>query len=343
MNPASLIVLMAALAGPLVAAAQSAPATWSTQQGRWNEWKGASFQNSTSHYEALKAAAKNGKKLTPMTVPDWTGLWTAADSLPGAFLGWSSIGLAYGWGVPVFSYNESEGLKVLPPGIPRQPPLPANTPWPERPVLTPEGEKALVVAVIQSSKGIAWDYTYECLPAGFPRWYTEPFLREFIPTPNQTWMINEFNSEVRRIYTDGRAHVPEADRYPFWEGDSIGFWDGDTLVVHTVSLKPGTWNRGEPHYSDQTETVELIRKNAQGLLEARMTVYDPVNLQKPWHLIFGSQKVDLTKTPDMRIHHFACTENNNYIKMEGGGVTSKLPNEETYRDPNELIVPPEKR
>ena len=76
-----------------------------------------------------------------------------------------------------------------------------------------------------------------------PRWIVEPFLKEFVVTPRQTWLINEMQNEIRRVYTDGRDHPSEADAYPLWEGDSIGFWDGDKLVIHTSQMRAGQYQR----------------------------------------------------------------------------------------------------
>ena len=76
-----------------------------------------------------------------------------------------------------------------------------------------------------------------------PRWIVEPFLKEFVVTPGQTWLINEMQNEIRRVYTDGRDHPSEADAYPLWEGDSIGFWDGDKLVIHTSQMRAGQYQR----------------------------------------------------------------------------------------------------
>ncbi len=67
-------------------------------------------------------------------------------------------------------------------------------------------------------------------------------------------------NDIRRIYTDGRGHVPEADRYPLYDGDSIGFWDGKRLVIHTNQLRDGQYQRSQPDYSDQVETVEIWEK-----------------------------------------------------------------------------------
>ncbi len=87
-----------------------------------------------------------------------------------------------------------------------------------------------------SSAGIEFDALSNCAPPGHPRWLTEPFLREFVPTPDQVYLINEMVNDIRRVYTDGREHVPEADRYPLYNGDSIGFWDDKKLVIHTNQL-----------------------------------------------------------------------------------------------------------
>ena len=63
-----------------------------------------------------------------------------------------------------------------------------------------------------------------------------------------------FNS-IRRIYTDGREHTPEVEAYALWNGDSIGFWEGDSMVIHTTQLMSGQYQRSQPDYTDQVETV----------------------------------------------------------------------------------------
>jgi len=115
------------------------------------------------------------------------------------------------------------------------------------------------------------------LPARWhPRWLTEPFLKEIVITPAETWWINEQQSEVRRIYTDGRSHVPADEAYPLWEGDFDRLLAGDTLVVHTNNLMSGQYQRGQPDYSDKVSTIE--RESARfnpDMMEDRVTVYDP--------------------------------------------------------------------
>jgi hypothetical protein len=170
-------------------------------------------------------------------------------------------------------------------------------------------------------KDIEWDPISTCSPPGHPRWLTEPFLREFIVTPNQTWLINEMVNDIRRIYTDGRAHVPEADRYPLYNGDSIGFWDGDKLVIHTNQLHAGIYQRGQPDYTDQAETVEIWRKADDKTLRADVWVYDPPALTEPW---FTRQSYVKLSDPDksLRIRYWNCAENQNnaVVQTQEGGT-----------------------
>jgi hypothetical protein len=305
------------LAAAGAAAAPSAPASWSTKERRWNDWKAGNFATSEAHYNALKAAAHGGVKHTVDDIPNWSGLYTRMDG-PGG-------------GVPTFQNK---------PGTPQAPPRTPGELLPEMPVLTPKYQAKLEHDLAEVAKGIEWDYLSNCLPAGFPRWYTEPFLREFIVTPNETWMILEQQSEVRRIYTDGRGHIPADEAYPLFDGDSIGFWDGDTLVIHTINVKPGMWTRSRPWYSDKMETVELVKKLPDGRIETHMTAYDPESLQKPWHLLWRSGKVDTSKVEDLRINMWACTENNNQHETADGTTRPTLPGEPGYKDPKTFAFEP---
>jgi hypothetical protein len=219
------------------------------------------------------------------------------------------------------------------PGTPQAPPRNPGDLQPEMPVLTAPYQIKLEEELQRVAKGIEWDYLSYCLPAGFPRWYTEPFLREFITTPKQTWMILEQESEARRIYTDGRGHIPADESYPLFDGDSIGFWDGDTLVIHTVNVKEGMWTRSRPWYSDKMETVELVRKTGPDTIETHMTAYDPESLQKPWHLVWRSGRVKTDKAADLRINMWSCNENNNQQRTDAGATVVVLPGEQGYKDP----------
>jgi hypothetical protein len=148
---------------------------------------------------------------------------------------------------------------------------------------------------------------------------TEPFLRDFVVTPDQTYLINEMVNDIRRIYTDGRGHIPEADRYPLWNGDSIGFWDGGKLVIHTNSLRSGQYQRTQPEYTEQVETVEIWEKIDDRTLLAHVWVYDPPSLAEPWYSKHTYLKLT-NEDKALRIHYWDCAENQNntVIQTEDG-------------------------
>jgi hypothetical protein len=225
-------------------------------------------------YQALKDQAKGGQPLSWTSLPDWSGVYTRAPV----------AGFA-------FDPDQPEG------GLPTA-------------KLTPEYRDRMLQRIEAVKKGIEWDPISTCAPPGHPRWLTEPFLREFIVTPGQTWLINEMVNDIRRIYTDGRDHTPPEDRYPLYNGDSIGFWDGDRLVIHTNQLRAGIYQRSHPDYSDQVETVEVWYKADDRTLRADVWVYDPPALVEPWFTRQSYVKLD-DNGKTLRIRYWNCGENQN--------------------------------
>src|SRR5258708_17499825 len=112
-------------------------------------------------------------------------------------------------------------------------------------------------------------------------------------------------NDIRRIYTDGRGHTPEDEAYALWNGDSIGFWDGDSLVIHTTQLMGGQYQRSQPDYTDQVETVERWRKVDDNLIEAEVMIYDPPSLVKPRR---GGRPHARGPQPRQRHRHLGCRE-----------------------------------
>ena len=176
--------------------------------------------------------------------------------------------------------------------------------------LTPEYEARLIEKIRLAAAGIEYDPISDCSPPGFPRWLHIPFLREFVVTPYMTLLTSEVVNSVRRIYTDGRGHVPEEDRYPLYYGDSIGFWDDGKLVIHTNQLRAGAYTRRNPDHSDQVETVEIWERLDDRTIEARVWVYDPPSLLEPW---FTKQTYLRISNDDrrLRIRYWHCGENPN--------------------------------
>ncbi len=231
-------------------------------------------------YKAFEGQAENGGR-APATMPDWSGVYTR--------------------GGVIFNFDPDQGTNRLPTAK-----------------LTPEFQKRLTDKLDRIARDIEFDALSDCAPPGHPRWLTEPFLRDFIPTPKETWLINEMANDIRRIYTDGRGHTPEADRYPLYNGDSIGFWDGQRLVIHTNQLTSGQYQRTQPEYTEQVETVEIWEKTDDRNITVHVWVYDPPALVEPWYA-----KQTYTKLSDeenLRIRYWHCGENQNneVIRTEDG-------------------------
>jgi hypothetical protein len=245
---------------------------------------GTQHKTAADLYAALKKQAGGGTRLASASLPDWTGIHTRARG----------------------------GITYDPDQQPGAPPTAK---------LTPEYQARLAKRIDEANRGIEWDPISVCAPPGHPRWLTEPFLREFVVTPDQTWLINEMVNDVRRIYTDGRDHVPAADRYPLYNGDSIGFWDGGKLVIHTNQLTDGIYQRRNPDYTNQVETVEIWQKTSATLIEVDVWVYDPPALVEPWYTKQSYSKVD-DQDRNLRIRYWHCGENQNNAvdRTEGGGT-----------------------
>jgi hypothetical protein len=233
-------------------------------------------------YKAFEAQAGGGQRLTWTNLPDWSGIYTRN-------------------GI-IFNFDPDQGTDRMPTAK-----------------LTPEYERRLIEKLERIDQGIEFDELSNCAPPGHPRWLTEPFLREFIPTPDQTWLINEMVNDIRRVYTDGRDHIPEEDRYPLYNGDSIGFWDGHKLVVHTNQLTSGQYQRTQPEYTEQVETVEIWEKVDDRNIVVHVWVYDPPVLAEPWYVKQTYTKLS-NEDKSLRIHYWHCAENpnNDVIRTEEG-------------------------
>lgn len=245
---------------------------------------GLQYESAWELYSALEAEADGGQPLAWDNLPDWSGIHTR------------------GRGGLAFDPDRPEGVLTRAP-------------------LTPEYQARLAEALELRESGIEFDPLSTCAPPGFPRWLAEPFLREFVVTPDQTWLMNEMVNDTRRIYTDGREHMPEAMRLPLYNGDSIGFWDGHRLVVHTNQLQAGRYQRSHPEYSEQMETVEIWQKTDERNIEVDVWMYDPVSLEAPW---YARQTYTKLTDPEqyLRIRYWHCAENqNNATFMTEDGAT----------------------
>jgi hypothetical protein len=236
-------------------------------------------------YQHLKAEADGGNELTWRDVPDWSGVWTRATN--------------------IFFWDPNQGsMDALPTAK-----------------LTPEFEKRLLDKLEAIEQGREYDPLSAGNPAGMPRWMSEPFLKEFAVTPKQTWLINEMMNEIRRVYTDGRGHPPPEDAYPLWEGDSIGFWDDDRLIIHTSQMRAGQYQRIQPDYTEEVETVEIWQKTAGDTLMVDIWVYDPPALEEPWYTKQVYKKLT-NNDGALRIRYWDFNENqNNTVEKTEDGAS----------------------
>ena len=278
-------ILLTACSGVEKSAAPPGPAAavlpeWTKEQ---KIELGKTHKTADELYKYLKDQAKGGQKLEWNAMPDWTGVYSRPP-------------------INGFTYDPEQPVGGLPTAK-----------------LTPEYHEKMLKRISDLKKGIEWDPISKCSPPGVPRWLTEPFTREFIVTPNQTWLINEMVNDIRRVYTDGRGHLPAEDRIPIPNGDTIGFWDGRKLIMHTNQLQAGIYQRANPDYTDQVETVEIWEKTDDKNMAVDVWVYDPPSLVEAW---YTRQNYGKLSDPDLRIRYWDCGENpNNAVFQNQAGTT----------------------
>jgi hypothetical protein len=237
------------------------------------------------------------------TLPNWSGLWNPIGGL-------------------IFdpSTADPKGNNAQQPGDREHPPY--NSEW----------EAKYKAKLDRTIAGYFADPITDCIPHGMPRLMGGiPGPLEFVVTPEQTWIIWEYGSQLRRIYTDRRDHLPVEDRFNSWTGHSIGHWEGDTLVVDTVSMRGDTqYDRtGAPH-SDQVHLVERMRLVDPDTLENEMTIEDPVAFTKPWRVNRHYRRLP----GDTFVSEVVCTETQ-HSPIVNGQTQFLLPN-----DPPGYVVGP---
>lgn len=246
---------------------------------------GRQYDSAWQLYEALKDEADGGQQLAWENLPDWSGIYTR------------------GRGGLNFDPDKPEDVLTRAP-------------------LNPEYRGRHEELLALRAQHIEFDPLGTCIPPGFPRWLAEPFLREFVVTPDQTWLMNEMINDTRRIYTDGREHMPEAMQLPLYNGDSVGFWDGHRLIVHTNQLRPGRYQRSHPEYSEQIETVEIWQQADERNIDVDVWMFDPGALEDSWYV---RQTYTRLTDPEqyLRIRYWNCSENqNNTTFMTDEGSTN---------------------
>jgi hypothetical protein len=122
---------------------------------------------------------------------------------------------------------------------------------------------------------------------------------QIVQSPGFLSIDVEMVHDVRRIATDGSAHLPSNVRQ--WMGDSRGHWEGDTLVIDTSNFTPLTRFRGS---DENLHLIERFTLTDPDTLLYRFTVDDPTAFTKPWT---GEIPMVRAEGP---LYEYACNEGN---------------------------------
>jgi len=158
-----------------------------------------------------------------------------------------------------------------------------------------------------------------CLPPGMPAIMGQPYPIEILMTPGKLTIVIEAYTQVRHIYTDGRALPQDPD--PTFFGTSVGRWDGNTLVVETVGLEDVPRGLSFP-YSDKIRIVERFRLADPNTMTVETTINDPEALTMPYSM--GTRT--FTRHRNWTIAEYICEENNRNFVDEKGKAGLNLAN-----------------
>jgi len=108
-----------------------------------------------------------------------------------------------------------------------------------------------------------------CVGTGIPSVMlsTVSYPIEMVQNESRILMVAELETQVRRIFIDGRDFPENA--FPQMVGHSLGRFEGDTLVIETTMLEP--WELRPWPRSDQASAVERLRMTTFDEIDARPT------------------------------------------------------------------------
>jgi hypothetical protein len=267
------------------------------------------FKTAEEHYGFLLDKAHGGTKHTMATIPVWDGLWASGNNTMAAiFLEGGTLATAFRPGATV-----------------------------KAGVLTPPYEQHFRArrAEVEQYGEQRYDRLTNCEYPGVPRWLWEPYVKEFVNMPSQSWLMNDMMNETRRVYI-GAEHVNTEGKHSAL-GDSIGFWAGDTLVIWTKWVNPADYVRGMPLTSNQFEMVETWqeKRNDAGArqLVTQVTFYDPLALLKPQSAVYVHESRPDLVAAGVRIRMWECATSSNSYKDAEGNTQFYLPGDPQYKDP----------
>ena len=267
------------------------------------------FKTAEEHYRFLLERARGGTQHTMQSIPMWDGLWVSGNNtMPAIFLENGTLAVAFRPGGTI-----------------------------KAGVLTPPYEQHFRErrAEVNQYGEQRYDRLTNCEYPGVPRWLWEPYVKEFVNLPYQSWLMNDMMNETRRVYI-GAEHVNTEGKHSAL-GDSIGFWEGDKLTIWTKWVNPADYVRGMPLTSNQFEMVETWQErrgpNGQRQLVTQVTFYDPLALLKPQSAVYThEQRPDLAKS-GVRLRMWECTTSSNSYKDADGNTQFYLPGDPQYKDP----------
>ena len=171
----------------------------------------------------------------------------------------------------------------------------------------------------QDAGGMGTDPTYTCIPDGMPRAMNVIFPMEIVIMPKTTYILIEYLTMLRRIYTDGRDFPKE---FPSsFMGYSIGHWvdtDGDgrydQLEIETRDLKnPRAFDSsGIPLHADAETVIKekiYADKANPDILHDEVTTIDHA-LTRPWTVVKNYNRV----RNEIWVESI-CQENNDHLKI----------------------------
>jgi len=238
----------------------------------------------------LCATLAPGQTIDATRYPDWGGQWSRV-FVPGIT------------GNPSWDPHKSEGRAQEAP-------------------LTPE-YRALHDASLadQAAGGAGLDRDYACFPPGMPRMMNVYAPMEIVVTPPATYMLMNFLSDPRRIYTDGRDWPDPIE--PTLAGYSIGRWideDGDgrydALEIETRGFRGHRTfdSTGLPLHADN---ASIIRERIRGDRADRNVIYDEITvidraLTHPWTVTKGYRR---SAEPRPSWIESKCVEDNLHVRI----------------------------
>ena len=215
--------------------------------------------------------------------------------------------------------GEWQAVRKAPPA-PRQPPAPVDLSGIWKPALGIDLRK---YRMDLTPKAQAWFDGYlmhydqpnvRCVSPGIVAMVAWGFYpMEILASEDRLTFVYEIESEVRRVYLDGREPPEFYPTSPM--GWSTGYWDGSDLIVETKLLEGNVRDfRGEP-VSDGARMHERYSLSEDGeTLSAVITLIDPENYQRP-----PIRRRQWQRRPDTVFYPYECDPDSFYRQMYNEG------------------------